>query len=391
MRQTFPIIVSLMALLSAACTAPQVQSAGPPPPVPVTVAVATQQPMPVELHAVGTVEPSSTVQIKSQIAGELLKADFVEGGNVNKGDLLFEIDPRPYQEALRQANAAVGKDEALMRQAEANLTHDLAQSKYDEADATRNEQLFKQNIVSREQYEQSRAASDALLGSIQADRAAIESARATLESDRAAVATAKLNLDYCEIRSPVSGRAGNLLVDPGNLIKVNDVALVVINQLSPVFVTFGVPQEYLPAIRANSASRKLPVRVSPQNDSRKSEEGTLAVIDNTVDTGTATIKLKATFSNDRHTLWPGQFVDAVMTLDTQRNAIVVPSEAVQAGQRGSYIYVVKPDKTVESRDVTLGQTVGRKAVVQKGVAAGETVVTDGQLRLVPGARVQPVS
>jgi multidrug efflux system membrane fusion protein len=385
------MIVSLAALLSAACTAPKVQSAGPPPPVPVTVAVAARQAMPVELHAVGAVEPSSTVQIKSQIAGELLKADFVEGGNVNKGDLLFEIDPRPYQEALRQANAAVGKDQALMQQAEANLTHDQAQSKYDEADATRNEQLFKQNIVSREQYEQSRSASDALLGSIQADRAAIESARATLESDRAAVATAKLNLGYCEIRSPVSGRAGNLLVDPGNLVKVNDVALVVINQLSPVFVTFGVPQEYLAAIRANSASRKLPVRVSPQNDSSKSEEGTLTVIDNTVDTTTATIKLKAAFSNDRHTLWPGQFVDAVMTLDTQRNAIVVPSEAVQAGQRGSFIFVVKPDKTVDSRDVTVGQTVAGKTVVEKGVAAGETVVTDGQLRLVPGARVQPVS
>ncbi len=206
----------------------------------------------------------------------------------------------------------------------------------------------------------------------------------------AAVDAAKLNLSYCEIRSPISGRAGNLLVQAGNLVKVNDVALVVINQISPIFVSFGVPQEYLGAIRANSATHKLRVHVSFQNDPSKTADGDLTVIDNTVDTTTGTIKLKATFSNENHLLWPGQFVNAMLTLDTQKNAVVVPSEAIQAGQRGQFIYVVKPDQTVESRDVTVGQTLGRKAIIDKGIAAGDTVVTDGQLRLFPGARIQPV-
>ena len=394
MRQRILIVsytlVALAALLCSACKAPSVRSAGPPPPVPVSVEVATDESVPTELHAVGTVEPSITVQIKSQIAGELFKVDFVEGGNINKGDLLFEIDPRPYQEALRQAEAAVGRDEALLRQQEANLAHDQAQSKFNEADAARNEKLFNDHIASRAQYEQSRSASDALLGSIQADRAAIESARATLVSDRSAVETAKLNLSYCEIRSPVSGRAGNLLVHAGNLVKVNDVALVVINQLSPIFVTFGVPQDYLGQIRANNSIRKLPVRVSLQNDPAKTAEGAITVIDNSVDTSTATIKLKAVFANEQSMLWPGQLVNVAVTLDTQRNVVVVPSEAIQAGARGQFVYVVKPDQTVEPRDVTAGQTLGKKTVVLSGVAAKETVVTDGQLRLFPGARIQPV-
>lgn len=366
------------------------QSAGAPPPVPVSVADARQEAAPIELHAVGSVEPSVTVQVKSQIAGELFKVDFVEGGNVNKGDLLFEIDSRPYQETLRQAEAAVGRDTAVLRQAEANLARDIAQSKYADADAARYEQLAKEGVVSRTQYDQSRTNSEALRESIQADRAAIESARATLESDRSAVAAAKLNLSYCQIRSPISGRAGNLLVHAGNLVKVNDVPLVVINQITPIFVSFGVPEEHLAAIRANSSARKLHVRVSLQNDPGKTADGELTVIDNAVDTNTGTIRLKAVFANEQHLLWPGQFVNAVLALDTVANAVVIPTEAIQAGQRGPFVYVVKPDQTVETRDVTVGQTNGRKAIIRKGVAAGETVVTDGQLRLFPGAHIQPV-
>ena len=244
--------------------------------------------------------------------------------------------------------------------------------------------------MSQSQADQSRSAADALHESIRANQAAVESSKAAIDSDKAAIDNAKLNLSYCEIRSPMNGRAGNLLVQAGNQVKVSDVPLVVINKLTPIFVSFGIPQQHLPAIRANSARRKLAVRVSPQGDTSKSAGGTLAVIDNTVDTATGTIHLKATFNNENRLLWPGQFVNVVLALDTQNNATIVPSEAVQAGQRGQMIYVVKPDQSVEPRMVTVGAMVGRRVVIEKGVSPGETVVTDGQLRLFPGARVKPV-
>ena len=395
MRTKFPIATLLPALAGAlvlaGCSSPKTQSAGAPPPVPVSVAVATQEPVPVEIHGVGTVEAFATVQVKSQIAGELLSVKFVEGGNVSKGDLLFEIDPRPYREALRQAEAALTKDQAQLRQVEANLGRDLAQSKNEDVEAVRYEQLVKEGVVSQTQYDQLRTNSDALRESMRADQAAIDSARASLESDRAAVDRAKLDLSYCEIRSPITGRAGSLLVHAGNLVKANgDNALVVINQITPAFVTFGVPERQLAAIRRNSSDRKLPVRASLQNDPGKVARGALTVIDNAVDTDTGLIRLKATFDNEDRYLWPGQFADVALTLDTQNHATVVPAEAVQAGQRGQFVYIVKPDQSVESRNVTVGPTVGGMVVVEKGIAPGETVVTDGQLRLFPGARIQAV-
>ena len=378
-----------VALLLAGCNSPKAQTAGPPPPVPVSVATATQETVPVEVRAIGTVEPSSTVQVKSQITGELLRVHFVEGGNVNKGDLLLEIDPRPYQEALQQAQAALEKDTAQLQQAEANLARDRAQAKNAQADAARYEALAKQGVVSRTQSDQFGATADALAESVRADQAAIESARASLKSDRAAIDRAKLDLSYCQIRSPVSGRAGNLLVHAGNLVKANgDNALVVINQITPIFASFGVPEERLPAIRQSSAARKLPVQVSLQNDPGKTARGILTVIDNTVDPNTGTIRLKATFANQDHLLWPGTFVNVVLTLGTQGNSIVVPAEAVQAGQKGQFVYIVKPDQTVEPRNITTGPAIGRKVVIQSGIAQGEIVVTDGQLRLLPGSKVE---
>jgi len=215
---------------------------------------------------VGTVEPSVTVQIKSQIAGELFKVDFTEGADVKKGDLLFEIDPRPYQDALNQANASLTRDQALLHQAEANLARDAANAAYAETDAARTDQLMKQGVIPKSQADQSKSTYDALRQSMAADRASIESARATVESDQASISTAKLNLSYCEIHSPVSGRAGNLLVHAGNLIKVNDVALVVINQLSPIYVSFGVPEAQLGTIRTSDGAHKLAVHVALQDD-----------------------------------------------------------------------------------------------------------------------------
>lgn len=377
--------------MQAGCSKQQAQQMGGMPPVPVSVAVAAQEAVPLQVRAIGTVEPSSTVQIKSQVAGELLSVKFTEGHDVSKGDPLFEIDPRPYQEALAQAVAAVAKDKALLAQSQANLAREVAQSKAAEADAQRYEQLAKEGVAPQMQAVQQRATSDALQESIKADQAAIESAKAALASDQSAVARAKLDLSYCRIQSPVSGRTGNLLVHPGNLIKANDVALVVINQISPVFVSFGVPDEQLAAIKQRSAQEKLAVQASTDAEPDKAARGRLTVIDNTVDTNTGTIRLKAVFDNNERVLWPGQFVNVVMTLDTDSHATVVPSEAVQDGQRGQFIFVVKADQTVESRSVTVTRTIGRKAVIAKGVTPGETVVTDGQLRLFPGAKIQPVA
>jgi len=371
------------------CGKQEAQQMGGMPPVPVSVALAAQEAVPVQVRAIGTVEPSTTVQVKSQVAGELMSVHFTEGGDVKKDDLLFEIDPRPYREALAQAEAAVARDRALLAQAQANLGRDQAQAKSAEADANRYEQMAKEGVASTMQASQQRAAGDAARESVRADQAAIESSRASLDSDQSAVARAKLDLSYCEIRSPLSGRTGNLLVHPGNLVKVNDVPLVVINEVAPIYVSFGVPEEQLNAIRQR-AKASLAVQAFTDAAPDKIVRGRLKVVDNTVDTATGTIRLKAVFDNTEHLLWPGQFANVVLTLDTQSNATVVPSEAVQDGQRGQFIFVVKPDQTVESRQVTVTRTIGHKSVIAKGVVPGETVVTDGQLRLYPGAKIQPV-
>jgi membrane fusion protein, multidrug efflux system len=359
------------------------------PAVPVSVAVAARETVPLEVHAVGSIEPYTTVQVKAQIAGELLRAHFAEGSQIKRGDLLFEIDPRPYQEALRGAEAAVSRDIAQQRLAEANLGRDKAQMANAEAERRRYDELLKQGIAARQQYDQVKANADAMAESLHADEAAIESAQAALEADRAAVARAKLDLSYTRIDSPVTGRAGTLLIHPGNLIKANDLPLVVINQIEPTFVSFGVPEDSLQAVRKNSAGRKLPVQATLQDQSGRSVNGSLAVIDNAVDPNTGMIRLKALFDNHEHLLWPGQFVDVVLRLETSE-ATVVPSEAVQAGQQGQFVYVVKGNQTADFRPVAAGTTVNGKTVIEKGVAPGETVVTDGQLRLFPGAKIKSV-
>ena len=362
------------------------------PAVPVTVAQAVQETIPFELKVVGSALSSSTVQVKSQVAGQLVKVHLTEGQDVQKDALLFEIDSRPYLEILKQADANLARDRAQLRQAEANLSRSIAELKNAEANEERYADLAKQGIISKQQHEQMRTTADVARESSKAAQAAIESARAAVQSDQAAIDKAKLDISYCQIKAPLAGRAGNLLVHPGNLVQANgSSALVVINQISPIFVTFSVPETHLTAIRARNSRSALPVGVSLADDPNKSVNGRLSVIDNTVDTATGTIALKAVVDNRDRTFWPGQFVNVKLQLDSIPNATVVPAEAVQEGQTGQFVFVVKADSTVEPRKVTVGRTFESRTVIQSGIAPGEKVVTDGHLRLAPGSRIQEVA
>src|SRR5215470_11256131 len=322
----FAAFAALSISLAGGCSSPQAQSGRPAfPPVPVAVAEATEETVPIQVRTVGTVEAFSTVEVKAQVAGPLMSVRFTEGATVNLGDLLFEIDSRPFREALRQAEAAVAKDDAQLKVAQATLARSQAQLKNAQADATRIEQLSKEGISTRQKEDQIRTAAEVAQHSAAADTATIDTIRAALESDRAAVEQAKINLAYCEIRAPISGRAGNLLLHPGNLVKANgDSALVVLNQVKPIFVTFGVPERYLGTIALQQSRHKLQVDAAPDKGSEHTT-GTLTVIDNTVDPNTGTIRLKATFDNKDARLWPGQFVNVVLTLGSVR-ATVMPSE-----------------------------------------------------------------
>ena len=384
-------VVSAVCLFSAGCGS---QSAPPPqmPPVPVTVATAAQRDIPVQLRAIGNVESYSSIPVKAQIAGELVRIHFTEGQDVKKGDLLFEIDRRPYDQAVSQAEANLNRDIAQERQAEANLARDQAQAQNARTQAARYGKLASEGIVSKEQNEQMRTTFSTAEEAVRADQAAIESARAAVGADKATVETAKLNLDYCEIHSPINGRTGSLQVKVGTLIKAQaDTAMVTINQVAPTYVTFSVPEDQLTQIRGSMAQGPLAVEARVPNDPSGPARGQLSFIDNTVDSTTGEIKLKAMFPNQERKLWPGQFVNVVLTIGKETNATVVPSEAIQTGQQGQYAFVVKQDHTVENRMVSIGRTIDRETVITKGIAPGETVVTDGQLRLIPGFKVEIVT
>ena len=355
--------------------------------VPVTVAVAAQKNVPVEIQVIGNVEAYSTISVKAQVPGQLTKVDFHEGDYVKKDALLFTIDPRPLEAALNQAIANLAKDEAALGQSQANLARDTAQAQYADSQAKRYAQLFESGVISKDQAEQLRANADASMQAVVADKAAIESAKAAIGASKAAVENARVQLSYTTIRSPIDGRTGNLTVKQGNVVMANSLELMTINQVEPIYVTFSVPEAQLPAIKKYMAEGKLPVRARPQDDPGGEETGSLTFVDNAVDTTTGTIKLKGTFPNSDHKLWPGEFVRVILRLTTQQNAVTVPNEAVQTGQNGSFLYIVKPDRTVESRPITTGARVDQDMVVDSGLEPGETVVTEGQLRLAPGSRV----
>lgn len=383
----------VLALCFAAGTGCNKQAEGPQaamqmPPTPASVAKAVQESIPFEVRAVGTVEAVATVQIKSQVEGQLLRANFSEGQMVSKGQLLFEIDPSRYREALRQAEAAVAQYKAEIQQAEATLARDLAQARNADAEAGRYEKLVAAGDISASQHDRVKTNAEALRESARAAKAQIERSRASLEAAMAAVNRAKLDLSWCQITSPITGRAGSVLAHPGNIVKANDTTLVVIHQVAPTYVSFTVPEPHLPAIRRAAAAGKVPVRALVEGGDPAS--GLLTVIDNAVDPATGTIRLKATFDNRDARLWQGQFVNVAVTLDTVRDATVVPAEAVQSGQQGNFVYVMKADGTAELRPVTAGHSFEHRTVIEQGVKPGETVVTDGHLRLYPGAKIQPV-
>jgi multidrug efflux system membrane fusion protein len=380
-------IATLVALTS--CGTGSVKSApdSSGPAVPVTTALVVQKSIPVDLQAVGNVAAYSTITVKARIGGELTKVFFQEGDSVKQGDPLFLIDPRPYEEAVRQAQANLDRDISRLNEAEANLKRDRAQEKYAREQASRYLKLHSEGVISKEQTDQTQTDADVRAEAVRADEAAIKTAKASIQADQAALEDAKLQLSYCSIRSPIDGRTGNLLVKQGNLVKANDVDLVTINQIHPIYVTFSVPEKELPSIKRYMAARKLTVFASAPTEPLQ-ERGVLTFIDNAVDVTTGTIQLKGTFANEDGKLWPGQFVNVVLRLTEKPNALVVPVEAVQTGQKGNFIYVVKPDSTVEFRPVVTGIKTGSEIAIEQGVRVEEVVVTEGQFRLAPGTKVQ---
>jgi membrane fusion protein, multidrug efflux system len=355
-------LLAMVLLLVAGCSnkdavqaAKPQQAAG----APVRIATVASRTMPVELQAIGNVEAISTVSIKAQISGQLMRVHFKEGDFVKKGQLLFTIDRQPFEAALRQAEGTLAKDEA--------------QALNSKLDAERYQGLGKQGVVSKQQVDAAGAAANAMAATVAADKAAVE--------------TAKINLEYTSIYSPINGRTGSVGVKEGNLVKANDVPiLVTINQIEPIYVSFSIPEQQLAELKQYSNTKSLKVEAAPQG-STQHFQGRLTFIDNSVDLTTGTIKLKATFDNAAHMLWPGQFADVNLTLKSQPNAVVVPTAALQTSQSGTYVYVVDQDLTAKQQPVKVGWNVGEDTVIASGLQPGQRVVTDGQLRLTPGAKV----
>jgi multidrug efflux system membrane fusion protein len=381
-------VLFILALLIAGCSdnkaapAPRQAQAAP-----VFVSKAVLKSVPIEMPAVGHVEAYSTVVVKAQIGGELTIVDFKEGADVRIGDRLFVIDPRPYESQVAQADATLAKDRAQLQAAQANLARDQAQEEYARAQAKRFSELSLQGVLAKDSAEQTDAQSKAAAEAVRADRATIESMQANIAADQAALDRAKLQLEYCTIRSPIDGRTGHLMIKQGNVVKATDVDLVTINQVRPIYVTFTVPETDLPVIKTHMAAGDVSVEATLQGDSA-TEKGKLIFVENTVDSATGTIRLKGVFDNPVTRLWPGQFVRVIVRLNASADSIVIPATAVQTGQDGKFVFVVKPDMTVESRPVLTGRTIQRDVVVEKGLMDGESVVISGQLRLVPGSRVE---
>lgn len=356
-------------------------------PVPVEVAKVVRKDVPIDMTAVGNVEAVSTVSVRPQVSGQLQEVFIEDGEYIQKGQKLFQIDPRPFEAQVAQVQATLARDRAQLGQAKANLARDTANERYAREQANRYISLFQQGVVSRDDQDRFSSNADALAQSVEADKAAIESAEAQIQADAASLDNIKLQLSFTTISSPIDGRAGNVTVKAGNIVTANQTEVLSIAQVQPIYVTFSVPESRLEEIQSHMAGTRLPVEAAGQEDSARVERGVLTFIDNNVDSTTGTIKLKGTFVNAERKLWPGEYANVTLKLSMQSNALVIPNQAMQTGQDGTYVYLVKDDRTVEVRPIIVGLRRESDLVVAKGLSEGETVVTQGQLRLAPGSRV----
>ena len=398
------LVAGLAAMVFTSCTNKAAPAGFERPPAPVTVADAAMQDVPVYLDAIGKTVARETVAVQPQVSGRILQLHFADGANVHKGDLLFTIDPRPFQAVLSQAQANVTKEVAVKKQAEANLNRDLAVAKWNALQVKRYAQLVEAGVVPREQYEQLAATATASNATVEADRAAVHSADETIKAANAVVEKARVDLSYCYIRSPIDGRAGQRLVDVGNVVNPGTAggnnapsnstaagppsnALLVIERLDPIYADFTISQNDLGKVQEqmHAGTLKAEVRL-PETDQMVA--GTLTFLDNSVQNQTGQVNLRATVPNSDRKFWPGRFVNIRLVLNTIRGAVLVPVTAPQMSAKGNYVYVVKADMTVDQRQVTLGQRQGDQIVIEQGVQPGEKVVTNGQVGVTPGGKVR---
>jgi multidrug efflux system membrane fusion protein len=407
MKAFFPkaaILAALSVLTFTGCMNRAAPAGFDRPPAPVTVAEAAMQDVPVYLDAIGKTVARETVAIQPQVSGRIVKIHFTDGANVRKGDMLFTIDTRPFEASVRQAQAQVAKDVAVKKQAETNLNKDLATAKWDALQVNRYAKLVEAGVVPREQYEQLAAAADSSKAAVEADKAAVHSADESIKADNEAVEKAKVDLSYCYIRSPIDGRAGQRLVDIGNVVNPGSAggnnapsnatasgppsnALLVIERLDPIYADFTISQNDLARVQSemHAGTLKTEVRL-PETDVMVA--GQLTFLDSSVQNQTGQVNLRATVPNSDRQFWPGRFVNIRLVLNTIRGAVLVPATAPQMSAKGSYVYVVKQDNTVDQRQVTLGQRQGDLVVIENGVQPGERVVTQGQVGVTPGGKVR---
>lgn len=367
------------------------------PPAPVSVTTAVTQDVPIYLDAIGKTVAREVVAIQPQVSGRITKLHFTDGANVRKGDMLFTIDTRPFEANVQQAQANLSKDQALKKQAEANLAREVAQAKWGEVQTNRSQQLVEAGVVPREEYEQRRANQDSLNANVSAAQASVRSADEAIKVDAAAIESAKVQLSYCYIRSPIDGRAGQRLVDIGNVVNpggsnnassgASSNSLLVIERLDPIYADFTISQNSLSDVQRQMRDGTLRVEVRLPETTDNPVFGHLTFLDNAVQTETGQVNLRATIPNPDHQFWPGRFVNIRLVLSTVVGAVLVPASAPQLSAQGSFVYVVKQDSTAEQRPVSLGQRQGDLIIVEKGVEAGERVITNGQLGVTPGGKV----
>lgn len=380
-------LMAVTALLSAGCAKEQAMSFERPP-APVTVAAAVTEDVPVYLDQIGKCAAREVVEIRPQAPGRIMNIHFADGANIKKGDLLFTIDPRPFQANLQQAEANLARDIAAKKQAEAALARDRAQAKLGEAQARRYAQLNRQGVVSNEQSEQMQTNAEALTATVAADEAAVRNAEEAIKADEAAIENARLQLSYCFIHSPIEGRAGQRLVDVGNLAAPGaGTPLLVIQRLDPIYADFTISQNDLSAVQRNMSRGALKAEVRLPDEPDKPVVGALTFVDSAVKDATGTVNLRATIANGDRRFWPGRFVNVRLVLSVLKDAVLVPATAPQTSAKGQFVYVVKDDSTAEMRPVTVGQRHGDMVVIEKGIAPGEKVVVTGQLGVTPGGKV----